>query len=327
MTNIKNYNIQLLRAFAIIAVVCIHTCPSGLHQVLFRPYINFAVALFVFISGYLTKIENDNWLFFYKKRIIRVIIPFIIWTGIYSLYDVIVTNAAISLFSKHLLLASARAHLYYIPVYIGLVIIAPFMRFLIKSKYRFLAWTLAPLSLIVFFYTRFIPKFQLDPLIIKISGLLFFNWFSYYFLGIIMGNNIRKKGYNNKILYFLLFMSVILQTIEAYVLYTKFDFTNCGTQGKISSLTTNMIFLLIVGSYLSVNKNWLNCSLLKRIGDYSFGIYLCHVLFINILELFSFYHKIPYPINSILVLSLSFVFCYVFDQILSPRISKYIGIK
>lgn len=71
----RNITIQYLRAFAIIAVVLIHTCPSGNWQVVCRPFINFSVATFLFLSGYLTKCENEDWTAFFKKRILRVIIP------------------------------------------------------------------------------------------------------------------------------------------------------------------------------------------------------------------------------------------------------------
>ena len=80
----KDYNIQLFRALAIMAVVLIHTCPSGEWQVICRPFINFSVATFLFLSGYLTNTDNDNWEKFFKKRIVRVIIPYIIWTILYS---------------------------------------------------------------------------------------------------------------------------------------------------------------------------------------------------------------------------------------------------
>lgn len=73
MAKEKNYKIQILRALAIIAVVLIHTCPLGLSQVLVRPFINFSVGLFLFLSGYLTKLENNDWKNFYKKRIVRVL--------------------------------------------------------------------------------------------------------------------------------------------------------------------------------------------------------------------------------------------------------------
>lgn len=80
----KNQKLQILRAIAIIAVVMIHTCPSGKWQVFIRPFINFAVATFLFLSGYLTNIETSDWKTFYKKRIIRVIIPYVIWTFLYT---------------------------------------------------------------------------------------------------------------------------------------------------------------------------------------------------------------------------------------------------
>ena len=327
MNKTKNNDIQLFRALAIIAVVCIHTCPLGLPQVFFRPFMNFAVALFVFLSGYLTRIENDNWPQFCKKRIIRVIIPYIIWITVYSLYDHIFKMGSISLLPRYLLTASVRAHLYYIPVYISLVLITPFMGKLIKSKYRHIVWLITPISYILFFYTKFTPQIQINPSIIKISGLLFFGWFSYYYLGILLGNNIIRIKWNQTALIALLFISFFLQMAEAYALYQLFDFTNCGTQGKLTPLLTNMIFLLLVYTYLSSKKKRTQYSFLYKIGDYSFGIYLCHVLFINISECSSFYSKIPYPITSLLILLLSLVFCYCCDKLFHSRITKYLGIK
>ena len=49
----KNTKIQILRAIAIIAVVMIHTCPDGIMQVYASPFINFSVATFLFLSGYM----------------------------------------------------------------------------------------------------------------------------------------------------------------------------------------------------------------------------------------------------------------------------------
>ena len=68
MSKIKNPKIQIIRALAIIAVVMIHTCQNGIMQVYTRPFINFAVATFLFLSGYLTDISNIDIKEFYKKR-------------------------------------------------------------------------------------------------------------------------------------------------------------------------------------------------------------------------------------------------------------------
>ena len=109
----KNNTIQLIRALAIIAVVMIHMTPSGMYQVFCRPFINYAVATFLFLSGFLTKIDNDNWISFYKKRIKRVLIPYLIWTVLYTL-----SSKNIGKLPNNLITAKAAAPLYYIFVYI-----------------------------------------------------------------------------------------------------------------------------------------------------------------------------------------------------------------
>lgn len=71
--------IQLLRGIAIIAVIMIHTV-SGEKAILIRPFLNFSVALFIFLSGYLTNFSQGIPIKeFYKKRLIRVGVPYIIW--------------------------------------------------------------------------------------------------------------------------------------------------------------------------------------------------------------------------------------------------------
>lgn len=104
--------IQVIRAFAIIAVVMIHTTPMGKYQIFCRPYINFSVATFLFLSGFLTKIDTDNWSTFYRKRITRVLFPYIFWTIIYT-FPAIYSEGIIRL-PLNLFTAKASYHLYYI---------------------------------------------------------------------------------------------------------------------------------------------------------------------------------------------------------------------
>ncbi len=70
--------IQILRGIAIIAVVFLHNTPTGIIEVFCRPFTNFAVGLFLFLSGLLT--SKDRWN--PQKRITKVIIPYVIWTFI-----------------------------------------------------------------------------------------------------------------------------------------------------------------------------------------------------------------------------------------------------
>ena len=48
------------------------------------------------------------------------------------------------------------------------------------------------------------------------------------------------------------------------------------------------------------------------IGDSSFGIYLSHIMFIDALGYLPAYASLPYPLNSLAVLLLSFLVCRIF---------------
>ena len=76
LTQNKSYKIQVLRGLAIIAVVFIHNTPNGLPQVWCRPFLNFSVGCFLFLSGMLSNAQRRN----PTKRIMKVIIPYVIWT-------------------------------------------------------------------------------------------------------------------------------------------------------------------------------------------------------------------------------------------------------
>ena len=54
LTDENSYRIQVLRGLAILGVVLIHTTPIGIAQVYCRPFINFSVGLFLFLSGFLS---------------------------------------------------------------------------------------------------------------------------------------------------------------------------------------------------------------------------------------------------------------------------------
>ena len=125
----RNDMVQVFRALAVIAVVMIHTTPLGEYQAFCRPFINFSVGTFIFLSGYLTKTENDNWSAFYRKRIVRVLIPYVIWTVLYTL-----DSRQLGDLLTNLLNAKACYHLYYILVYIQFVLLTPLLGRLAKSS-------------------------------------------------------------------------------------------------------------------------------------------------------------------------------------------------
>ena len=319
----------MFRAIAIIAVVMIHTTPAGQWQVFCKPFINFAVATFIFLSGYLTKTDNDNWLKFYIRRITRVLVPYIIWTAIYSIPDI--RSAGPSALVKNLLCANATTTLYYIFVYIQFVLLTPLLGKLVKSPYRHLGWLIAPLSVILFKYIPVFGNIQLGKHIELFWNDACLGWFTFYYLGFILGNRIIDRQFNIRNLAVLYCASLLLQMAEGYLWFTV-DPAGCGSQLKLSSILSSSIFTLITYYVLErctprVNRgsNEPKISLFRTIGDYSFGIYLVHMMFQKGLQHLEFYSAIPYPLTSLIVLSVSLIFCYACTAVMGKRVGQWLG--
>ena len=300
----------------------IHTTPAGEMQVICKPFINFAVATFIFLSGYLTKADNDNWLAFYRRRITRVLVPYFIWTVIYSIQDI--QSEGLSVLVKNLLCANATTTLYYIFVYIQFVLLTPLLGKLAKSRFRHLGWIIAPLSVVLF---KYIPVFG-DIYLGKHVELLWsdacLGWFTFYYLGLILGNKILSPKFNLRNLVFLYCMSLLLQMGEGYLWFTV-DPAGCGSQLKLTSILSSSIFMLIIYSVLSSNHGT-KCRLLSTIGDYSFGIYLVHMMILKALEPMTLYSAIPYPVTSLIILIISFIFCNVFTAVTGKRVGRWLGL-
>lgn len=89
----QSTKIQAVRGLAIIAVVIIpviHCTPdfSMPVEVFFKPFVNFAVGTFLFLSGLLSNVTMWKPL----KRIKKILIPYVIWTLIYTVINYGITS-------------------------------------------------------------------------------------------------------------------------------------------------------------------------------------------------------------------------------------------
>lgn len=273
----RDSSIQIIRALCIFAVICIHTCPAGFSQVIARPFINFGVGTFLFLSGYLTKEETWSssrmW-----RRIKRVLIPYIIWTSIYTLLSRKPENIAYNLIS-----ASSSAQMYYCLVYIQIVLLTGVcFRTLQCKTWTILFMLISPMSYLIKYFQVFGNAKVLDVINV-IYGICFIPWIWYYLMGLHLRKN--NKAFSPMILVLLLLISVFLQIGEGWLWYQAGE-ANCGTQLKISSWFTTTITCLICYEVVRLKKR----NLLKLgkplvlIGDYSFGIYLCHIAVMIVLN-------------------------------------------
>lgn len=319
---LKDRNIQIFRAIAIIAVVMIHTTPAGQWQIFCKPFINFAVAAFIFLSGYLTKADNDDWLAFCRKRISRVLVPYIIWTVIYSIPDI--KSAGMVVLVKNLICANATTTLYYIFVYIQFVLMTPLLSRLAKSRYRFAGWLITPLSVILFKYFPVFGDIQLGKYIEIFWTDACLGWFTFYYLGLILGNRILERKFKIRNLAVLYCASLLLQMAEGYLWFTV-DPAGCGSQLKLTSILSSSIFMMIIYTVLVNRSHEPKCRLFGIIGDYSFGIYLTHMMILKGLESLESYKAIPYPITSIIVMAVSFILCFIYVSMLGKKAGRWLG--
>ena len=318
----KSNMIQIIRAFAIIAVALIHDCPPDEWQVYSRPFVNFAVAMFLFLSGYLTRDEHRDWKKFYFNRISRVLIPYIIWSLLYSI--IMVKDASKLPFV--LLTTTAYFHLYYVFVYIQFVLLTPLMLWLAKSKYRALGWLVTPVSIIAYMWYCHNMGQSPDIYVSIFWRDCCFGWFVFYYLGLMLGNKLIDCRLSMKTLIILYLISMPLQMAEGYVLW-KIGAEDFGGQLKLTAVISSVIAVLIAYKVLENGYVDIRNKYLRLLGDYSFGIYLSHLLIRIVLNHVPYYTSIFYPLNSIILVTISLCFCYYGNKFLGKKVSRLLGLK
>ena len=320
LSEAQSLKIQVLRGLAIAAVVFIHNTPLGIMQVWCRPFMNFAVGLFLFLSGMLS--SADRWK--PRKRILKVLIPYAIWTLIYVAISHLRDPGAIPLaFLKNLLTANAATMLYYIFVYIQFTLLIPLIDKLARSKAKYLAFAISPIEIIMFRLLPILLGVEFGFIFGRIVVLSCLGWFTYFYLGYLMGNGLLEVKISTKTLVIALVCCVALQMAEGYW-YLSMGVENCGTQMKLSSLLTGSVFCLLAFRYIGA-ENAPAPAFLRLLGDCSFGIFFCHIAVMTVLLRIPFYAEYAvFPLNAIVALLLSLGFVLLGKKVLG-RFGKYLA--
>ena len=320
--------IQVARAVAIFMVIVTHTVLFNPYEIYVRPFVNPAVGIFVFLSGLLTKeqIQGKDILTFYKRRILRVFIPYTIWSIVYVVFQGSYDTAIIDY-----LTGNCCSTFYYILVYMQLVIIAPLVGKLIRSKLWWIGFIITPVAIIteyVLAYCGFIITYPYN-----INN--FFVWFIFFYMGMLI--RIRHKSGKevsssriNVISIVLIPVCIALELLEghAWLSLGRTDFAN--TQVKLSAMLTGMVVCIFIASLILSKSEKRPLRLLVLIGDASFGIYLIHQLIIGIwgryfsnLIVASDYWFI---IEAVVVLIIASIIILVSQKIFGKKIGRLLGV-
>lgn len=279
MNNNSNKNTfwQRIRGGTILAVILIHCYAgidfplntlNGFSYFITRNLVNFPVDMFFFMSGFFMKPVDDVKVF-YKKRLPKLIIPYLFYTCAYLGIRFVFGNG---LTFKGVILAffmgTASTPLYYIVVLTYFTLLAPFLMKAVSNK---------KLSIVILGST---PVFLLLAFSIRLLGIDIWNylkytpvWLSFYYLGMYIKAN--KPTFNRKVLWAMLPISFVTELISTYLLGKVSGF-NAYTQLRFSGAFYALILILLAYEYSKEKHSENNCKWFTIIGDDSYAIYYMH---------------------------------------------------
>jgi len=285
--------INSLRVIALLAVIVTHTAaiPLGnwgkishdqwLAANFYNALTRFAVPVFVMITGALLLGRDDELFNFLRRRLLRVITPFLFWSLIYVAYgfynDELInthhwwTNTKLIL---HQLKYGASYHLWYVYMLIGLYLITPvlnkFIRHATKKEIQYF--------LLIWLLTMLITQPYLQRFNPQIDIRYFTGYIGYLVLGYYLHRLVTLK-LSPLLCSSLFFIAVAGIAIGTYLLYQHYNGISTLLYEPLSPsvliLSTTMFLWamnwpLHLPARLAVARDF--------IGKYSYGIYLAHAL-------------------------------------------------
>lgn len=286
MAREKNLYIQAVRGLAIMAVVLIHCLPQEAAAVALRPALNPAVAVFVFLSGYLTPRERvaDVGVFL-RRRVGKIAAPYVAWTVVYLVAR---GGAAPLAVLAAFVVGGGSAQLYYLVVYLQLVLLTPWLfRLLERPTLRVALYAVTPLVLCA--------RYAFSAMGVSLPIQAFCgSWILFYLLGLEWATRIepwlRGRGADVRYMLAALAVCLVLQEIEGFAWFYVDNYDLATTQLKATSMLTSMCACALVALAAGATRRRLaSCGLLVCLGDLSFGVYLSHMAVLMIFrKLFEF---------------------------------------
>lgn len=297
--------IDILRIIAVFSVVLLHVSAPFVADMnangikwwwmgnIIDSATRWSVPVLIIISGKLM-LDNDREeeiLPFLKRRLIKIIIPLVFWSFIYMARTNQLTidrdGLFILSFFKRLYLGKVHIHLWYPYMIVGLYLITPIIKPYVNNvKKNNLMY-----FIVIWFISNGIIGFSEKFTGYKLAfNLNFFHWsLGYFVLGFILSKyNLSKKQKNA--IYILGFLGLVATVYLTYIL-TK-DNNGIIIDHMYSYYAPNVIFTAIAVFVLIRDINWQRIikdnnmikNIISSLSKTSFGVYLVHLLVLNIIS-------------------------------------------
>ena len=342
MINERIYYIDVLKFIAIFGVIFIHVCGfTGHSEILHTPITHFsqlfvfAVPIFLMITGTLLLKRNITLSSFLKKRLSRVIFPYLFWIILAIITFLYISNSPVS--DYPMVIADKFFNMswnWYFWMILGVYFVIPIINeFIINKgiegcKYFIALMISASIFYSVCSYLSYKTTFDLRYFIYPISFVV---------LGYFLANYEFKMPKNRLILIslivfiiatglkFVFFDAVILETTNESIFLNSFLDINI-----LSILQSASLFLI----FKNLNYRILNKSPVKRfitsVSRSSYGMYLSEIiLLIPLSQIFKnytatgtqcFFYLIAF---TVLIFFLTWIFVLAVDRI--PKLHKFSG--
>lgn len=322
----KEVWIDVLRAFACICVLLVHS-PAKYDghipgQYVLAPcnylFMAWGVSVFFMISGALLFYKAQDLKTFYKKRFSRILIPIVVWSIIYIFFDDLFYQSDKSHLHRILMipLTQQTALLWFMYTLVGIYLIAP----VISTWLSTCSKRDVEIILGLWGITLLLPYLKLlDPDCAKIVGMNGVLHNFYGFVGYsLLGYYLRKYVTIHILSWKYLLLVIFAFGFPLFIFVTKvlpIDILNDSM--SISAALMSVVAFLFFKD-LNYKEGWILASILK-VAEFSFGIYLCQMLFLTPLKHWLTQYHIHYalqiPITALISGSLSFLFVWSLSKL------------
>ena len=349
-SEVKNIQyFDTLRALATLAVITIHVNTPVMNMnfgknmefwtigLIINNLIRFVIPIFLVISGATLLTKNESYLIFYKKRFTKVFVPFLFWLPAYWVFRWLMLRAwerphdfdavkiwAFKLFSRELV----SVHLWFVFMILLLYLFIPFIARILRRTNR--------KSIVVFvaLWLIFNTLQSIGIIKITIESILFqriFNYslhIGYLLLGYLLYTANPTFSPKRSTSFAVYSATVILAIITTYILSVnngKQTLTAMGTFQAFALIQTIAIFYIFKNYEI---KNHILKTIMQLISNYSFGIYLVHIMIISLFYRIGIFWTMAHPLISIplvVTLTLTTSICVIFLLRKIPFITKFAG--
>lgn len=291
----KNYNIEALRVIACIMVICIHVSnyysraygtisdASYIFSIIINGISRVAVPIFFMISGALLLDET----LLVKKSVRRVgntLAVLIVWSTIYYFWNLFYREAEYDL---HLIFeAPVKRHLWFLYAILGMYIALPFLQCMFKNmpdillRYFALLWFV----FLALDYGIALSDMEITYQIPLVGSSCYLGYFA---MGYIIKSTIKKVPIKPWVCY-LGAAGFIGVTILITYLHTVKDGVHCEDFFEYRNvLIAAGAALIFYDALKNVHRRFSERTkkVLSFFAKHSFTIYLCHIIFLDIMKL------------------------------------------